>query len=137
MQLTKIYYGAKGKMMNMLGKLNNAVHSITPHLSEATNGLINKVGIASVATGGTNAIVTTAIETQSETWLTVSNTVAVVSIIGSIMFIIKLAADVYYSRRRDAREYLARMDKREQDARKDQREQEIHDKLMSNDTPEA
>ena len=119
MQLTKIYYGAKEKMMNMLGKLNNAVHSITPHLSEATNGLINKVGIASVATGGTNAIVTTAIETQSATWLTVSTTVAIVSIAGSTMFIIKLVADMYYARRKDKREQVA------------------HDKLMSNDTPET
>ena len=91
-------------MMSILGKLNNALHTITPHLSDATNGLVNKLGIVSVVTGGTNAIVTTAIETQNQTWLTVSNSVAIFSIVGSVMFIIKLGVDIYFARRKDKRE---------------------------------
>jgi hypothetical protein len=78
---------------------------------------MNKIGIISVTTGGTNAIVTTAIESQNETWLTISNSVAVISIIGSIVFIIKLSADFYYARL------------------KNKREEESHKKLMSRDTP--
>jgi hypothetical protein len=81
-------------------------------LSESSSGIINKIGIVSLTTGGTNAIVTNAIETQNETWLSISDAVAVVSIIGSIVFIIKLSADFYYARR------------------KDKREQELHDRQM-------
>ena len=99
-------------MMSTLGRLNSVIHSITPHMSDATSGVMNKIGVVSLATGGTNAIVTTAIESQNEAWLTVSNAVAIVSIIGSIMFMIKLSADFYYARR------------------KDKREQELHDKEM-------
>ena len=90
----------------MLLRLNNVLHSITPHLNDATNGLMNKVGLASVVTGGTNAIVTTAIETQNPTWMTISNAVAVVSIVGSVMFVIKLCADIYFAHRKDKREQL-------------------------------
>ena len=94
-------------MTSMLDKLGNALHAITPHINDATSGLLNKIGIASVVTGGTNAIVTTAIETQDPTWLTISNMVAVVSICGSAMFIVKLAVDIYYTRKRDKREQEA------------------------------
>ena len=101
----------------MLSRLNDVIHSITPHINDATSGAINKIGIISVATGGTNAIVTTAIESQNETRLTISNSVAVISIIGSVVFIIKLSADFYYARL------------------KNKREEESHKKLMSRDTP--
>ena len=93
-------------MMNTLERLNNVLHAITPHMSDATSGLMNKIGLASVVTGGTNAIVTTAIETQNPTWLTISNAVAIVSIVGSIMFVIKLGADIYFAHRKDKREQL-------------------------------
>ena len=89
------------------------MQQVIPHLSESTSGIINKIGIVSLTTGGTNAIVTQAIETQNETWLSISDAVAIVSIIGSLVFIIKLSADFYYARR------------------KDQREQAIHDKAMN------
>ena len=104
MQHTDTSKNESEKMMSILGKLNNALHTITPHLSDATSGIINKLGIVSVVTGGTNAIVTTAIETQNETWLTVSNSVAIFSIVGSVMFIIKLGVDIYFARRKDKRE---------------------------------
>ena len=104
MQHTDTSKNESEKMMSILGKLNNSLHTITPHLSDATNGLVNKLGIVSVVTGGTNAIVTTAIETQNETWLTVSNSVAIFSIVGSVMFIIKLGVDIYFARRKDKRE---------------------------------
>ena len=107
MQLTNIYRNGQEKMMSTLGKLNNVLHAITPHMSDATSGLINKVGIVSVVTGGTNAIVTTAIESQDPTWLTVSNSVAIFSIVGSAMFIVKLAADIYFARKKDQREQEA------------------------------
>ena len=113
MPQSSIYNGVQEKMMNTLGKLNNAIQSITPHISEATSGILNKIGVVSLATGGTNAIVTTAIESQNATWLTVSNAVAIVSIVGSIMFIVKLSVELYYARRAD------------------KREQESHDKRMA------
>ena len=113
MQLTNIYKNGREKMMSTANKLSGAIQQIMPHLSESTNGIINKIGIVSLTTGGTNAIVTQAIETQSETWLSISDAVAIVSIIGSLVFIIKLSADFYYARR------------------KDQREQAIHDKAMN------
>ena len=84
MQLTNIYKNGHAKMMNTVDKLNNAIQQIIPHLSESTSGIINKIGIVSLTTGGTNAIVTTAIETQNETWLSIS--------------------DFYYARRKDHRE---------------------------------
>jgi hypothetical protein len=113
MPQSNTYNGAQEKMMNTLNRLSSALHSITPHISDATNGLLNKIGVASLATGGTNAIVATAIESQNPTWLTISNAVAIVSIVGSIMFMIKLSADFYYARKRDIRE------------------QEAHDRKMS------
>ena len=114
MQLTNTFKNGKEKMMNTADKLNNVIQQVIPHLSESTSGIINKIGIVSLTTGGTNAIVTQAIETQNETWLSISDAVAIVSIIGSLVFIIKLSADFYYARR------------------KDQREQAIHDKAMNN-----
>ena len=96
--------GESEKMMSILNRLNNVLHEITPHLSDATSGIINKVGLISVVTGGTNAIVTTAIETQDPAWLTVSNSVALFSIVGSVMFIIKLGVDMYFAKRKDKRE---------------------------------
>jgi hypothetical protein len=106
-------------MMNMLGRLNAVTHQITPHLSDATSGILNKIGIVSLATGGTNAIVTTAIETQNQTWLTISDTVAIISIIGSIVFITKLCVDIFYARKKDSRE------------------QKEHNRKMNNDNPKG
>jgi hypothetical protein len=98
--------------VSILEKLGDVPHQLMISLSESSSGIINKIGIVSLTTGGTNAIVTNAIETQNETWLSISDAVAVVSIIGSIVFIIKLSADFYYARR------------------KDKREQELHDRQM-------
>jgi len=103
-------------MIFIPSKLNGVIQQITPHLSEATSGIINKLGIASVVTGGTNAIVTTALVTKDPTWLTVSNAVAIVSIVGSIVFIVKLITDFWYARKRDKREVL-----------KEAREKEAHE----------
>ena len=113
MQLTNTFKNGKEKMMSTADKLNSVIQQVIPHLSESTSGIINKIGIVSLTTGGTNAIVTQAIETQNQTWLSISDAVAIVSIIGSLVFIIKLSADFYYARR------------------KDQREQAIHDKAMN------
>jgi hypothetical protein len=99
-------------MMNILDKLSGVPQQIMMSLSESSSGIINKIGIVSLTTGGTNAIVTTALETKNETWLSISDAVAVVSIVGSVVFIIKLSADFYYARR------------------KDKREQELHDRQM-------
>ena len=88
----------------MLDKLNSVLHAITPHLNDSMSGVINKIGIVSVVTGGTNAVVTTALETQDPTWLTISDSVAVVSIVGSIVFIIKLCGEFYFSWRKHKRE---------------------------------
>ena len=104
MELSNTYRKGQERMMSTLSKLSSAAHSITPHMSDATSGIVNKLGIASVVTGGTNAIVTKAIETQNPTWLTVSNSVAMLSIVGSIMFIVKLSTDIYFARKKDKRE---------------------------------
>ena len=115
MQLTNTFKNGREKMMSIVNKLNHAIQQIIPHLSESTSGIINKIGIVSLTTGGTNAVVTTALNTQNETWLSISDAVAIVSIIGSLVFMVKLSADFYYARR------------------KDQREQEVHDQKMNND----
>ena len=91
-------------MMSILNRLNNALHSITPHISEATNGIINKLGIASVATGGTSAIVTKAVVTQDSTWVSLSDVVAIASVVGSVMFVVNVSANVYFARKKDQRE---------------------------------
>tara|TARA_R110002096_G_scaffold52037_2_gene135694 strand:- start:1089 stop:1448 length:360 start_codon:yes stop_codon:yes gene_type:complete len=106
MQFTNTYKNRRGKTGNMIVKLNSAIHAITPHISDATNGIVNKMGIVSVVTAGTNSIVTTAIQTQDPTWLTISNVVALVSIAGSAMFMVKLGLDMYFGHRKDQREQV-------------------------------
>lgn len=119
----------------MLSKLSDVIHSITPYISDATSGVLNKIGITSLAATVSNAVVTKAIESQNETWLTISNSVAVVSIIGSIMFIVKLAYAVYFDRLRNKREAASKKLEAKYAALKNQREEEAHQKLMSRDTP--
>ena len=51
-----------------------------------------------------NTALTTAIQPENETWLTVSSAVAILSIAGSLMFIIKIVFDIYYARKKDKRE---------------------------------
>ena len=123
MQLTNIYKNGHAKMMNTADKLNNAIQQIIPHLSESTSGIINKIGIVSLTTGGTNAIVTTAIETQNETWLSISDAVAIVSIVGSLVFMANIFYNFYSLRRKTKCDlYYAERD--------DRRKQEAHDKAM-------
>jgi hypothetical protein len=64
-----------------------------------------------VGGGITNTAVYSVVESQNQSWITLSSAVAVVSFAGSVMFILKIIVDVYYARR------------------KDKREQERHDKL--------
>ena len=112
-------------MMNIVGKLNSALHQIMPHLSESTSGIINKIGIVSLTTGGTNAVVTRAIETQNETWLSISDAVAIVSIVGSLVFMANIFYNFYSLRRKTKCDlYYAERD--------DRRKQEVHDKAMGN-----
>jgi hypothetical protein len=81
------------------------------HIAEASAGIVNKIGIISLGGGITNTAVYSVVESQNQSWITLSSAVAVVSFAGSIMFILKIIVDVYYARR------------------KDKREQERHDKL--------
>ena len=81
------------------------------HIAEASTGIVNKIGIISLGGGITNTAVYSVVESQNQSWITLSSAVAVVSFAGSIMFILKIIVDVYYARR------------------KDKREQERHDKL--------
>jgi hypothetical protein len=94
-------------------KLISAMNYLGLHIAEASSGIINKIGIVSVGSGLTNTAVTAVIEPENQAWLTVSNAVAILSIVGSLMFIIKIVVDIYYARR------------------KDKREQELHDKSNS------
>jgi hypothetical protein len=91
-------------MMSILSKLSVNLQSITPHISEATNGIIAKLGLASVATGGTSAIVTKAVVTQDAAWISLSDAVAIASVVGSIMFVVNVTANVYFARKKDRRE---------------------------------
>ena len=91
-------------MPNIAEKLTTAIQYLAMHISEASSGMINKIGIVSVGSGLTNTALTTAIQPENETWLTVSSAVAILSIVGSTMFIIKIVVDIYYARKKDRRE---------------------------------
>jgi hypothetical protein len=85
-------------------KLITAMNYLGMHIAEASSGIINKIGIVSVGSGLTNTALTTAIQPENEAWLTVSSAVAILSIAGSLMFIIKIVVDIYYARKKDKRE---------------------------------
>ena len=91
-------------MMSILSKLNSGLHTIMPSINEAMNGMIAKLGLASVATGGTSVIVTQAAVTQDSAWISLSDVVAIASVVGSIMFVVNVSANVYFARKKDKRE---------------------------------
>jgi hypothetical protein len=91
-------------MMNILNKLSNGLHTIMPSINEAMHGMIAKLGLASVATGGTSVIVTQAAVTQDAAWISLSDVVAIASVVGSIMFVVNVSANVYFARKKDKRE---------------------------------
>jgi hypothetical protein len=91
-------------MPSIAEKLTTAIQYLAMHIAEASSGMINKIGIVSVGSGLTNTAVTAVIEPQNQTWLTVSTAVAILSIVGSTMFIIKIVVDIYYARKKDKRE---------------------------------
>jgi len=111
-------------MMSIVGKLNSAIQPIIPHLSEATSGVMNKVGMVSLATAGTNAVVTTAIETQNETWLSISEVGGIVSIVGAIVFMVNIFYKAHSLRRKTKCDLFYA-------EREDTRRQEAHDKAMN------
>ena len=98
-------------MPSIAEKLMTTMNYVAVHIAESTTGIINKIGIVSLGSGITNTAIYSTVESQNQSWLTLSSAVAVVSFAGSIMFILKICVDVYYARR------------------KDKREQERHDKL--------
>jgi hypothetical protein len=91
--------------------MSSMISYLAQHIAEASAGIVNKIGIISLGGGITNTAVYSVVESQNQSWITLSSAVAVVSFAGSIMFILKIIVDVYYARR------------------KDKREQERHDKL--------
>jgi hypothetical protein len=91
--------------------MSSMISYLAQHIAEASTGIVNKIGIISLGGGITNTAVYSVVESQNQSWITLSSAVAVVSFAGSIMFILKIIVDVYYARR------------------KDKREQERHDKL--------
>ena len=97
--------------MNIDSKMSSMISYLAQHIVEASTGIVNKIGIISLGGGITNTAVYSVVESQNQSWITLSSAVAVVSFAGSIMFILKIIVDVYYARR------------------KDKREQERHDKL--------
>jgi hypothetical protein len=94
-------------MPSIAEKLTSAVQYLGMHIAEASSGVINKIGIVSVGSGLTNTAVTAVIEPQNQTWLSVSTAVAILSIAGSAMFIIKIIVDIHYARKKDKREQQA------------------------------
>lgn len=82
-------------------------HMMSEHADQGISAIINKIGYASIAAGGTNAVVTKAIETSDPSWVGVSNFAGIISIVGGVVFIIKLISDMYYTRKRDKREEKA------------------------------
>ena len=108
MEQSSTYKNAYERIKNMPARLNSVLHAILPHMSDATNGIVNKIGIVSVATAGTTSVVTTAIQTQDPTWITLSSLTGVLSAIGAAAFtiniIVRAAAYLYFERRKDKRE---------------------------------
>lgn len=84
--------------------VRNIFHMMSEHADPVLSGIINKVGIASISIGGASAVSKIAVESQSETWLTITDVAGIVSIIGGCVFIIKLCVDMYYTRKKDKRE---------------------------------
>ena len=126
MQLTNTFKNGKEKMMSTANKLNNVIQQIMPHLSEATNGVMNKIGLVAIPAGLTNAAVTKAIETQNETWLSISEVGGIVSIVGAIVFMVNIFYKAHSLRRKTKCDLFYA-------EREDQRRQEAHDKAMNND----
>lgn len=100
----------------MLGKLNSALHEITPYMSDAINevmrGAMAKVGLTSVIVGGAKTISDKAQETSGPALQILDLSVALISMGGGIMFIVGIIFNIILKRR------------------KDKREQELHDKEM-------
>ena len=124
MQLTNTFKNGKEKMMSTANKLNNVIQQIMPHLSEATNGVMNKIGLVAIPAGLTNAAVTKGIETQSETWLSISELGGIISMVGAIVFM----ANIFYKAHSLRRKTKCDLFYAE---REDQRRQEAHDKAMN------
>ena len=115
-------------MMSTANKLSSAIQQIIPHLSESTNGVMNKIGLVAIPAGLTNAAVTKGIETQSETWLSISELGGIISMVGAIVFM----ANIFYKAHSLRRKTKCDLFYAE---REDQRRQEAHDKAMNNDNP--
>ena len=124
MQLTNTFKNGKEKMMSTANKLSSAIQQIMPHLSEATNGVMNKIGLVAIPAGLTNAAVTKGIETQSETWLSISELGGIISMVGAIVFM----ANIFYKAHSLRRKTKCDLFYAE---REDQRRQEAHDKAMN------
>lgn len=82
----------------------NIFHMMSDHGGHAASGMITKAGISSIALGAGSSASKLAIETQDPAWLTITDVAGIVSIIGGVVFIIKLFVDMYYANKKDKRE---------------------------------
>ena len=80
------------------------IHMMSEHGDHAVSGIINKVGLSSIALGAGSSASKIAVETQNETWLTITDIAGIVSIVGGVVFIFKLLVDIYYTRQKNKRE---------------------------------
>ncbi len=88
----------------MMTRLTTLFHMMSDHGETLASKVINWVGLISITSGGTNAVVSKTIETQDETMLAISDWAGIVSIVGGCVFIFKLFTDMYFNYRKDQRE---------------------------------
>ena len=91
-------------MPNIEEKSTAVIQYLAMHVSKASSGIMNRVGMVSVGSGLTNSGITSIIQPQSQGWITLSQAGMTVSAVGGLMFIVKIVVDIYYARKKDRRE---------------------------------
>jgi hypothetical protein len=88
----------------MLAKLSDVLHIITPHMSQATSRMIDKIGLTTVGVTFANGAAVPILNVEDPIWLTVSHVIMVISGSGGLLFLIKQIVDIYFSFKRNSRE---------------------------------
>lgn len=87
-----------------MNRITDLLHLVSDHGDAMVSKAINYIGAASIAAGGTNAVVANSVESQSEAMLVISDWAGIVSICGGLVFIFKLFTDMYFNYKKDKRE---------------------------------
>lgn len=97
----------------MLGKLNAVILAITPHMSEATSRMMDKIGLVTIGVAAVNGAATPLIDPHAGFWLAASHIIMVISGTGGVLFVVKQVVDMYYSWKRNLREIELRAEQRD------------------------